>query len=102
MSVAKGKSTRVRAVKTETNPTKLVMKALESPSYNYRTINGIMRDTKLPKNTVIEIVENNKDIRHSLLRAPDGSALYASKNKISGWSDFVSTIKALNNAKYGG
>lgn len=86
-----------------TDPLSMVIKALENPNYRYRTSSGIAKETNLTPTVVSNILTNNdKVIRRSILKAPDGSELYASKNVVSGLEDFWSTIKAINNAKFGG
>ena len=80
----------------------VVIEALKSPKFKYRTVQGLARETHLPANLVIEVLNSNDSVRKSLVKSKTGADLYTAKKKVSAVEDAWNAFTALNSAKFGG
>lgn len=78
-----------------------IIEALGNSKYSYRTAHGIARESKIDDKSVVEVLRVNPSVRVSITKSPDGSTLYALKNKVSATSDVWNAFKAVNVAKFG-
>lgn len=74
---------------------KRVKNALESDQYEYRTLSGIVKETKLPRRLVFQILNSNADIIRSRKVNQFGERLYISKSKIEKRSKTEKFLSAL-------
>ncbi len=80
----------------------IVLRALESPKYKYRTVQGIASETKLDEQRVRTILKNNPLVRESFEKSKTGKQLFTSKKKVSIGEDLWTAFRAVNSAKFGG
>lgn len=80
----------------------LVLKALNSPKYKYRTVHGIAREVKADERRVREILKASPSVRRSFAKNKAGKQLFASKKKVSVGEDLWAAFRAVNSAKFGG
>ena len=91
-----------KAPKVKKDVRTVVIKALNSPGYKYRTASGVARETHLSAELVRKILESDHSVRKSLARSKSGAQLYAVKKRVSGIEDAWNAFRALNAAKFGG
>jgi hypothetical protein len=61
--------------------TKAVFKALENESYEWRTIEGVAKETGFSFDIVLSVIEENRgEIISSSSFTPDGKRLYTTRN----------------------
>jgi hypothetical protein len=80
----------------------VVLKALESPKYRYRTVHGIARETKIDEGRVRKVLKSSPIVRQSFAKSKTGKQLFASKKKVSVGEDLWTAFRAVNSAKFGG
>lgn len=80
----------------------IVLRALESPKYKYRTVHGIARETKLDEQRVRKVLKASPAVRQSFAKSKSGKQLFASKKKVSVGEDIWTAFRAVNAAKFGG
>ncbi len=80
----------------------VVLKALESPKYKYRTVYGIARETKIDEGRVRKVLKSSDAVRQSFAKSKTGKQLFASKKKVSVGEDLWTAFRAVNSAKFGG
>ena len=80
----------------------IVLKALESPKYKYRTVHGIARETKIDEQRVRNVLKSSPTVRQSFAKTKAGKQLFASKKKVSVGADLWMAFRAVNSAKFGG
>jgi len=78
--------------------TDAVFRALENESYEWRTIDGISKETSLPVEVVLKVIEGNRDkIISSSSLSPEGKRLFSSRahyqKKATTAQKFMSAIK---------
>ena len=75
-----------------------VIKALENPKYDWRTIDGIVKDTGLSKEAVIEILRTLEElVIRSSIPAKDGRLLYTTRDHYSKTQSFLTrSLTALS------
>lgn len=67
---------------TEEEKVDRVVKALENPSYQWRTARGIATEAELPVNDVLAILEKNSDqVARSSIPAKSGENLYTTRRR---------------------
>ncbi|UAA38937.1 hypothetical protein KIH87_00755 [Paraneptunicella aestuarii] len=79
-----GKTTPDKEKFTQKEPTELEIDkvlnvALKNPRFKYRTLDGIAKDVKIPKDKVQQILGSNPQVQ--VLKARDGRQLYAAFDK---------------------
>jgi predicted transcriptional regulator len=78
-----------------------VIKALENPNYDWRTMDGVAKETKLSRERVFEIIESLSDIviRSSV---PDekGRDLYSTRKHYSKTQSLVSQVLSASSDKF--
>lgn len=73
-----------------------VFEALENPSWDFRTIEGLSKDTGLPKDVVKGVLEKYPQfIRRSPVPDPEGRDLYTLISKGGGLREWYSTTRAF-------
>jgi len=79
----------------------VVLRALESPRYKYRTVHGIARETKLDVARVRDVLKSSPAVRQSFAKSKTGKSLFASKKKVSIGEDLWTAFRAVSSAKLG-
>lgn len=79
----------------------LVIDALRTSKFEYRTAQGIAKEVHLPVNQVEDALASRPDVvRVSVLRRADGSKLFADRRKVSAIKDAWSAFRAVSFAKF--
>lgn len=81
-----------------TNPSEeMVFKALANPKWDFRTVNGIAKETNLDNEQVAKIIDvyNGKLIRKSLVPSVTGEQLYTLKSKKANLAEIYDQFRAL-------
>lgn len=79
----------------------VVMKALESPRYKYRTVHGIARETKLDVARVREVLKSSPAVRQSFAKQ-DGEVIVCFKEESVDWRRPLDGVSRGQFCKTGG
>lgn len=78
-----------------------VLKALENKRWEYRTVAGVAKETKINEAIVRSVLETSKDkVRESFSLSRTGNKLYTLKSRKSAISDIWTSMKKLSNDKF--
>lgn len=84
----------------QTDKKEKILRALSSERWLYRTVDGIAKETKLPKEEVKRVLdESRQKVRVSRIRSKKGKVLYASKNRVSSVMDLWTAFRAISRMK---
>jgi hypothetical protein len=88
--------------KRPTEPAEVrIFKALNSSTWQYRTAEGIAKETHISTKDVEKALQTHPEkVRVSLVRRRDGQVLFASREKVSAIQDAWTAIRALSKAKF--
>lgn len=78
-----------------------ILSALSDNRWDYRTIEGIATELKIPKDQVAAFVTQDPAIRESIMKDAQGRRLYTTKKRKSKIGDFFTAFRALNSSKVG-
>ncbi|MFB9158574.1 hypothetical protein [Chromobacterium violaceum] len=93
---------RRRSGKTFNTKRVKILQALDNPRWRYRTASGIAKEIHENEREVEKVLRGNPDlVRISIAKNSDGSALFASRKKVSTISDVWTAFKAVNKKRYG-
>jgi hypothetical protein len=71
-----------------------VIRALESPRYQWRTIRGIAEETNIPAETILEIISEHSDIIiRSSIPSLKGDDLYTTRRHYRGKASIIEKIR---------
>ncbi len=95
-STAKAKSAaRTRASRYVPDATPRILRALNDPQYDFRTVASIARETLVPETQVRQILHTNpREVRISPLTGPHGETLYAHRSRRITWKERLATARA--------
>ena len=79
----------------------VVIQALNSPKFKYRTVQGLSKETHFPANVIVEVLNSDKSVRKSLVKSKTGADLYTAREKVSAVEDAWNAFTAINSAKFG-
>jgi len=80
---------------------RVVIEALKSPKFKYRTVEGLAKETHLSALEIVRVLEVDRAVRKSLAKSKTGADLYTAKKKVSAMADVWNAFTAINSAKYG-
>ena len=73
-----------------------VSAVLESPEWNFVTIDGLAKKTHLSPEVIQTcLLEHETDVRQALLRDPKGQALYTSRSRRKSLREFFAEMQAF-------
>lgn len=84
------------------NIRQLVMRALENKKWDYRTAEGIAKESNVSLENVKKILETDDKVRVSVMKSNIGKQLYTLKSKKSKAGDLLTAFRAMNSDKLGG
>lgn len=74
----------------------VVLKALEDPRWDWRTVEGVARDTGIPENEVLAIIESSADeVIRSRVRDAQGRTLYATRQHYTNRRGFLDSFRSV-------
>lgn len=80
----------------KTLDTAVVLKALEDPRWDWRTVQGVARDTGIPENEIFAIIESSPDeVIRSRIRDEQGQALYATRQHYTKRRQFLDPFRGV-------
>jgi hypothetical protein len=78
-----------------------VIESLNNPEWDYRTIPGIAKETKLAEANVLKVVTARKDlIRESIVPSRKGEKLYTLSKNVNTLRDYWKAFKMINKEKF--
>lgn len=86
----------VISIGKKNNAEDLVIEEMKNPKWLYRSVNGIVKRTKLSESEVSKVLQNSNKIRKSVIPSSDGSNLYVLKERKSLIGDLWTAFNALN------
>ena len=73
-----------------------VFRALSDPKWDFRTVDGIARETRLAETEITRILENNpKHFRKSLVPDRNRRTLYTLTSRPPSWQERLATLRAF-------
>ncbi len=78
-----------------------IISALSDSRWDYRTIEGISAELRIPKQQVEVLLLKDPDIRMSIMKDAQGRRLYTTKRRKSKLGDIYTAFRALNSSKVG-
>lgn len=71
----------------------LVMKALEDPNWDWRTVKGVADDTGLPEDKVRELLESSTSVIRSSVPDKEGRSLYTTRQHYKRRRSFLDSLR---------
>jgi hypothetical protein len=71
----------------------LVMKALEDPEWDWRTVAGVAEETGLPKGKVRELLESSTSVIRSSVPDNEGRSLYTTRQHYKARRSFLDSLR---------
>lgn len=99
--INENRKSRGRKVSRISSSGEFVIKALGNNKYDYRTAEGIARETNIPVNKVMVILNDDKRVRTSIIKRKDGKKIYTLKSKKSAVGDVFTAFRAMSSDKMG-
>lgn len=73
-----------------------VRQALASDEWDFRTIDGLARDSGVPEDVVIQLLNSHTDeVRKSMVPDSKGRVLYTLSSRPFGWRELLATTQAF-------
>ncbi|MBC2693915.1 MAG: hypothetical protein HF982_01255 [Desulfobacteraceae bacterium] len=77
------------------------LRPLDDPNWDYRTIEGIIKETGLGESFVTKVIESHPDlVRKSIVPSKGRKQLYALKSDFGVLKDVWNTFAWMNKVKY--
>ncbi len=104
MHIQKPKHTKPikrRRKNLQSDPWHRVVRALNDPRWEYRTLKGIASQSGLPQARVQELLKSNQgQVRKSVISSKAGEDLYTLRSKKGVLADYWNAFRRLSNEKY--
>ena len=72
-----------------------VIKCLQNKNYDFRTIEGIYRETGIPKSQIVDILQNSPYVRKSLVTDKEGNSLFTHRRKHIRFREFLALTQRI-------